>query len=53
MLPGGLDRQLLTSLQQRHLAAGAGVNGPAHHPLTPNLLEMAALTQELDTTVRK
>ena len=35
---------LLLSLQQRHLAAGL----PA---IQPNLYEMAALTQELDTQV--
>lgn len=42
-----MDRQMLVSLQQRHLA---GAGGMPH--LTPNLYEMAALTQELDTTVR-
>ena len=44
LLPG-MDRNLLAaSLQQRHMAAGL----PA---IQPNLYEMAALTQELDTQV--
>jgi hypothetical protein len=43
MLPG-MERSMLAGLQQRHL-----VTSLPH--LTPNLYEMAALTQELDTMV--
>ena len=60
LLPG-MDRQLLNSLQQagglqspgRSLPEGLSLltpeSGLPH--LTPNLYEMAALTQELDTVV--
>jgi hypothetical protein len=44
MLPG-MERSMLAGLQQRHL-----VTSLPH--LTPNLYEMAALTQELDTQVQ-
>ena len=40
----GMERSMLAGLQQRHL-----VTSLPH--LTPNLYEMAALTQELDTQV--
>jgi hypothetical protein len=42
----GMERSMLAGLQQRHL-----VTSLPH--LTPNLYEMAALTQELDTQVSR
>ncbi len=48
--PGSLARSLAESAGLPHLGGG-GLEAAGMPHLTPNLYEMAALTQELDTVV--